>query len=50
MKKALNIFSIGLLIGGLCGLWFGVNIGKGHTFYANPFAGSNLTQVQPKSD
>ena len=27
---------IGLVIGLLVGLWFGVNIGKGRPFYANP--------------
>jgi hypothetical protein len=33
---------IGLVIGLLVGLWFGVNLGKGRAFYANPFAGKNL--------
>ncbi len=50
MKKVLNIFSIGLLIGGLCGLWFGINIGKGDVFYANPLANSNVTRVQSVTD
>jgi hypothetical protein len=35
---------IGLIIGLLVGLWFGVNIGKGRVFYANPFAGESLTE------
>jgi len=34
---------VGLIIGLLIGLWFGVNIGKGRDFYANPFAGKDLT-------
>jgi hypothetical protein len=34
---------VGLVIGLLVGLWFGVNIGKGRDFYANPFAGKDLT-------
>lgn len=38
-----NIF-IGLVLGLLVGLWFGVNIGKGRVFYANPFAGESLTE------
>ena len=33
---------LGLVIGLLAGLWFGVNIGKGRDFYANPFAGKDL--------
>jgi hypothetical protein len=33
---------IGLVVGLLVGLWFGVNLGKGRAFYANPFAGKNL--------
>jgi hypothetical protein len=36
MKKIL----IGLVIGILLGLWWGVNIGKGRDFYANPFKGA----------
>lgn len=34
---------VGLVLGLLVGLWFGVNIGKGRDFYANPFAGKNIT-------
>lgn len=34
---------IGIIIGLLVGLWFGINIGKGRDFYANPFAGKDLT-------
>lgn len=35
MRK-LKIFVSGIVIGGLVGLWFGVNIGKGQPVYANP--------------
>ncbi len=34
----------GLLVGLLVGLWFGVNIGKGRSFYANPFAHQSLSE------
>lgn len=37
MRK-LKIFLSGLVIGGLLGLWFGVNIGKGQAIYANPLS------------
>lgn len=37
MKK-LKVFLTGLVIGGLLGLWFGVNIGKGQPVYANPLS------------
>jgi hypothetical protein len=37
MKK-LKIFLTGLVIGGLLGLWSGVNIGKGQPIYANPLS------------
>lgn len=37
MRK-LKIFLSGLVIGGLLGLWFGVNIGKGQPIYANPLS------------
>ncbi|MCC6208416.1 MAG: hypothetical protein IT488_09725 [Gammaproteobacteria bacterium] len=33
---------LGIVIGLLAGLWFGVNIGKGRAFYANPFAGKDI--------
>lgn len=32
----------GLAAGLLCGLWAGVNIGKGQPWYANPFTGSPI--------
>ncbi|MBK8162206.1 MAG: hypothetical protein IPK65_03330 [Gammaproteobacteria bacterium] len=34
---------LGIVTGLIVGLWFGVNIGKGRDFYANPFAGKDLT-------
>ena len=34
----------GLLVGLLLGLWFGVNIGKGRSIVANPFAEQNISQ------
>lgn len=34
----------GLFVGLLLGLWFGVNIGKGRSIVANPFAEQNITQ------
>lgn len=37
MRK-LKIFLSGLVIGGLLGLWFGINIGKGQPIYANPLS------------
>lgn len=36
MKKII----ISLIVGILLGLWWGVNIGKGRDFYANPFKGA----------
>ena len=37
MRK-LKILVSGVVIGLLAGLWFGFNIGKGRTIYANPFS------------
>ena len=34
----------GLFIGLLLGLWFGVNIGKGRSIVANPFAHQSFSQ------
>ncbi len=31
---------LGLLIGGIIGLWFGVNLGKEQALMSNPFAGN----------
>lgn len=33
---------MGMLMGLIIGLWFGVNIGKGHPILSNPFAKENL--------
>lgn len=38
-----NLF-FGLFLGLLLGLWFGVNIGKGRSIVANPFAHQNISQ------
>ena len=34
---------MGLLFGVIVGLWLGVNIGKGHPIFGNPFAEENLS-------
>jgi len=44
MKRVLRSFAVGLLFGGLVGLWFGMNIGKGQPLRANPFAEVPLAQ------
>lgn len=36
-----NLF-FGLFVGLILGLWFGINIGKGRSIVANPFAHQNL--------
>lgn len=33
---------MGMLMGLIIGLWFGVNIGKGNPILSNPFAKENL--------
>lgn len=40
----LKYLVLGLVIGGLFGLWFGVNLGKGNPVYANPFHEPDVTQ------
>ena len=35
---------VGLVIGLLLGLWFGVNIGKGRSLIANPFASQSFSE------
>ncbi|MDH5408681.1 MAG: hypothetical protein OEZ33_08945 [Gammaproteobacteria bacterium] len=35
---------VGLIIGLLLGLWFGVNIGKGRSLIANPFAKQSFSE------
>ena len=42
--RRLKFLILGLVIGGVLGLWFGVNLGKGNPVYANPFRESDLTQ------
>ena len=37
-------YIVGLFIGLVLGLWMGVNIGKGHPIWDNPFAERNLAQ------
>lgn len=44
MKRVLRAFAAGLLLGGLVGLWFGMNIGKGQPLLSNPFAEVPLAQ------
>lgn len=38
-----NLF-FGLIVGLLLGLWFGINLGKGRSIVANPFAHQNLSE------
>jgi hypothetical protein len=40
--KAVKRYVIFLIIGLLFGLWFGVNLGRGRPFYANPFAAATV--------
>lgn len=44
MKRVLRSFALGLLVGGLVGLWFGMNIGKDQPLLSNPFAEVPLAQ------
>ena len=44
MKRVLRSFAVGLLVGGLVGLWSGMNIGKGQPLLSNPFAEVTLSQ------
>ncbi len=44
MGKLLRGFAAGLLIGGLIGLWFGMNIGKGQPLLSNPFEEVSLSE------
>lgn len=43
MRK-LKVFISGLILGGLLGLWGGVNIGKQQPIYANPFSGEPVRE------
>lgn len=40
--KRIKFLIIGLVIGLLVGLWCGVNIGKGHSIFSNPFAKQDI--------
>lgn len=40
MKRFLRAFALGLLVGGLLGLWLGINIGKDQPLFSNPLAAS----------
>jgi len=35
--KFIKTLLLGMVIGSAFGMWWGVNIGKGQPFYANPF-------------
>lgn len=41
--KTLKLLIIGFVIGGLVGLWFGVNIGKNKPLLSNPFEERSVT-------
>ncbi len=41
--KSLKTLVLGLIIGGLLGLWFGINIGKNKPWYSNPLAERSVT-------
>ena len=43
--ERLNKYIIGAVIGIIVGLWFGVNIGKGKDFWANPFEDKPLSEI-----
>ena len=45
MFKTLKTLFWGILIGGVVGLWFGVNIGKDKHILSNPFAERTLTET-----
>lgn len=38
-----NLF-FGLIVGLMLGLWFGINIGKGRSITANPFAQQSISE------
>lgn len=44
MRRVLRGFATGLLVGGLLGLWLGINIGKNQDLFSNPFAESPALQ------
>ena len=44
MRRFLRAFAIGLLIGGLTGLWLGINIGRDQPLLSNPLASAASVQ------
>ncbi len=44
MRRVLRSFAVGLLVGGIVGLWCGMNIGKEQPLLSNPFADVSLSQ------
>ena len=42
--KALKTFILGIIIGLLAGLWFGINIGKDKPWYSNPLEDRDVTE------
>ena len=44
MRRILRSFAVGLLAGGLVGLWFGMNIGKDQPLLSNPFDEVTLSE------
>lgn len=44
MRRFLRAFALGLLIGGLGGLWIGINIGKDQPLFSNPLADSPVVE------
>ena len=47
--KQLKVLILGIVIGVLLGLWFGVNIGKDKAIFSNPFAEVSIQQKIKKS-
>ena len=45
MKKHLDKFAIGAVLGVVIGLWFGVNIGKDKPFWSNPFEEKSMMEM-----
>ena len=42
--KSFKMLIIGALLGGLVGLWFGVNVGRDRPLLSNPFVGRTLSE------
>ena len=42
--KIIKLAILWLVIGFLIGLWFGVNLGRGKSFYSNPFEARTLQE------